>query len=1207
MEMLPSDKYLASLLGITEEEYLEFKYYVQEEYEKAPAPSVVCGVETIIAVAQLVIGVGLLIAGELLKPKPPTQKSPGQPEQKTVEGKQIVRNTDFAPRYGFDSTQGVTALGATIPVVYAHREAVSGTYYGGVRINMPLLWSQTLSLYGSQMFRGIFLLGEGFGDASNVSADQRVDPDNYAVGSTVLQNFFFTTAINSVAARATIYLSRNGGRLKDSDRVKGRDKNSDPGNSGVNNDVYQIYWNGSTKTDFCASYRPDSQTVFGVYSPIGNGLTHRVNPNIRPGVRSVYQPVDDRMRVECPCDGTQMNMRDKYRCCFVTRSGITNGGTNGIAIGGVDESGSVSTRRLYSFTPDDTITYKLFTTSELMPRNNSDNSANYDDQQIFNAWTGKDNEGNDSEDHGGFAEPYADGDDGEGDNELNYGTEATCEDVSQVIAGKQATWDDSLIEGEKYKIGETIAVCVKRTPERFVSTAERLNDNNNNPIVQEVEAKFTVIEGGRCGVYTQNLLQGYEKNQVLNEAHSGFDVNKIGTDLRIVASGGYNGLDQEPENFVGGHILRYAEAFISSSRPVDAMELSIRSAVGIRTSGLCDFSSADKYEDSDYRFCSKFSTATSEQITSIRTESNTVTAAVERYSFFRVHYKVGKNSWQQFAHFIGVKGETQQNQFNYIRIELPAKSKLRVKLEPVSSFEIRAKFDLDAGPFLPMYVLNSNFIHAGNGDERDPITLTGAGSVKLVFHGEAMELARLPFQFWLGRNLKDLNQTKYDYRWAPGGSNVELYGLPLTDKGNYVDSWGKLAEFFPYTEITSSAESGPEHEVVAVNEIVKNAAVPNYDNMATAGLNIYSSTEFTQLPQFSAFVLGGRKCRLLLDGDSLAVEGCSHLFPDILLDLMTNKRYGAGEYISDEMIDIDSFRTAATYCQGRRYFFDGAIAETTNLRTWAADHANMHMLQFGERDGKFFLQKAFPDNIAIKNNFSAGNIVEDSFEFQYLNPEDRDSIRVSVLYREEDEGIGDNGGRFPITREVLVSETAYTNAGTPIENMDMSAFCTNRQHAIDAAKYMIRARRLTDHIIKFKTTHQAVLTELYPGDYIKVSMDYTAYNAFNNGIVSPDGTVVSTVPLEPGTYEVIGWYTDSEDEPVTMDLVIAEDGTSTQVNLLFTSVEKSTQVRTYLVERITTEEDGAFSVEASHAPTTAAGQLQMTEGFYTNNGWTITP
>ena len=296
----------------------------------------------------------------------------------------------------------------------------------------------------------------------------------------------------------------------------------------------------------------------------------------------------------------------------------------------------------------------------------------------------------------------------------------------------------------------------------------------------------------------------------------------------------------------------------------------------------------------------------------------------------------------------------------------------------------------------------------------------------------------------------------------------------------------------------------------------------------------------------------------------------------------------------------DSAKTTITY-------FDGAIAEPVNLRTWAADTANMMLLQFGERQGKFFLQRAFPDgNVSIADQFSAGNILEGSFNFQYLNPEDRAPIEVSVTYREENEIEASNGARFPVTRELRVEEVGQT--AVELESIDMSGFCTNREHAIDVAKYMILVRRLTDHIIKFKTTHEAALTSLNPGDYIRVGMESTPYGLFNNGVVGLDGTITATQPFEPGSYEVIGWEGQEGVEPAPMTLVVNADGKSDQFGLIFTVPHTVSQVKTYLIERITSEEDGAFSIEASHAQMAADGnQLKMTELFNNPNKWRVKP
>ena len=71
----------------------------------------------------------------------------------------------------------------------------------------------------------------------------------------------------------------------------------------------------------------------------------------------------------------------------------------------------------------------------------------------------------------------------------------------------QSTWDDSLIEGEKYKIGTALAVCYKRDTKRFKSTADRAVNNSNNVDENSVSAEFKVIESGVAGVYSSTVLQ----------------------------------------------------------------------------------------------------------------------------------------------------------------------------------------------------------------------------------------------------------------------------------------------------------------------------------------------------------------------------------------------------------------------------------------------------------------------------------------------------------------------------------------------------------------------------------------------------------------------------------------------------------------------------------------------------------------------------
>ena len=116
--MLPSDRYLAEILGLTEEQYRHFQIEVRKRAAEGPQPAVVAGTLEILAIAQLVIGLGALAASALLKPSvPQAGQAPGQPRQRQETTDPIIRNDRFAPRYGFDSQQDIATLGSIIPIV----------------------------------------------------------------------------------------------------------------------------------------------------------------------------------------------------------------------------------------------------------------------------------------------------------------------------------------------------------------------------------------------------------------------------------------------------------------------------------------------------------------------------------------------------------------------------------------------------------------------------------------------------------------------------------------------------------------------------------------------------------------------------------------------------------------------------------------------------------------------------------------------------------------------------------------------------------------------------------------------------------------------------------------------------------------------------------------------------------------------------------
>ena len=313
--------------------------------------------------------------------------------------------------------------------MYANRETIGGNYYGGIRINMPMLWNQILSLGGGQMLRGVFLLGEG-----TVSS---LDTTGFAIGSNTLQGYVFdTSSATEQGARVTVYASRDGGRITGTDRVLGRTEVNDAGSSG-SSDVFQVYWNGAQRTDFCSSNRPSTQTTFGVYALIGNDFMYKVNPVIRPGVRSQTGPGSGtQITVDCPVDAPQMNQRKKYRVDFSTFSGVYQ----------INSTAGTSPGTTTSVSVGDSVYYALYASSDW--------------STTFNA-------------HGSSDDA------------------AEAKDVASSVAALQKTYDDRLVVGELYKVGSALCICTSRTSEEFVSQADV-----DGGAGQTIVATFTVVEPG---------------------------------------------------------------------------------------------------------------------------------------------------------------------------------------------------------------------------------------------------------------------------------------------------------------------------------------------------------------------------------------------------------------------------------------------------------------------------------------------------------------------------------------------------------------------------------------------------------------------------------------------------------------------------------------------------------------------------------------
>ena len=404
--LLPQDREIMDITGMSEEQY---RWFVKQAiiHSKLRPGEPVAFLNIVIP---LVIGIALSVASSLLAPKPPAQNQNNR-QQRQIGGQNFVSGERFGPTSGFDSVQNVVELGSTIPLVYANRRRFiqpdgSEIYYGGVRVNTNLLWSQLFSVGGGQLLRGIFLISEG--------TIGQPDPMQFAIGNNLLSAFDLE---QSDTSRLSIYFtdgSRPNNRIVDGDFIAGRSPALDLGNLDPANVFAARGRDDLLNSNFVFASTPSNQTTFGVGSFIGNALSYRVNPRIVP------EQNFDTGSPDTTTNRQRSAERKKDKSRFQGRSGI-------ISITKVDGSvPSFDSGDFVKFDEGDTFTYSIF------------NQSDFDGDFRF---------GEEGEDQG----------------------KVDTTDVAQAVASRQNSYDDAIQLGDRYLAGTATAVCIARDDFAFNS------------------------------------------------------------------------------------------------------------------------------------------------------------------------------------------------------------------------------------------------------------------------------------------------------------------------------------------------------------------------------------------------------------------------------------------------------------------------------------------------------------------------------------------------------------------------------------------------------------------------------------------------------------------------------------------------------------------------------------------------------------------
>ena len=411
----------------------------------------------------------------------------------------------------------------------------------------------------------------------------------------------------------------------------------------------------------------------------------------------------------------------------------------------------------------------------------------------------------------------------------------------------------------------------------------------------------------------------------------------------------------------------------------------------------------------------------------------------------------------------------------------------------------------------------------------------------------------------------------------------------VSSDGRVFEDNTQLVDVSHYLELIKSNDNGPEHEVVYVNEFIDNKSLPQYDNMSMIGLSINSSSKIQSIGQLRAWMPAGIRVFKALTLD----EGFTNRFAEIVYYLLTDVTQGIGNTLPAELVDLESLQTTALFQRENKIFFDGVLEDVQNIRSFIYDNAALHLCNFTIKNGRFGLMPAVPyeasgkisTDIPIAQIFTAGNIIADSLQVNYIDAAQRTNFRAIVLWRVTTENdLPTQASAFLNWADLPIGERATTQ-----QTFDLTDFCTNREQALLTARFLMSTRRRVTHTISFKTTPAGLAIE--PGSYIRVITESTSYAASSNGVITDAGTLVSVSTLGDGTYTALV-YNPAASSVIETELTISSGNVtdSSLYGTIFTLLDTQVNKGVYQIDQITIDEDGLANISAVHVPVNVNGR-----------------
>ncbi|MCJ8600983.1 phage tail protein [Klebsiella pneumoniae] len=416
----------------------------------------------------------------------------------------------------------------------------------------------------------------------------------------------------------------------------------------------------------------------------------------------------------------------------------------------------------------------------------------------------------------------------------------------------------------------------------------------------------------------------------------------------------------------------------------------------------------------------------------------------------------------------------------------------------------------------------------------------------------------------------------------------------------------------------------------------------NYPNSALVGLT-FDAEYFTSgsVPSRS-YLVSGMRIRVPAnydtqnntyngdwDGSWQLASSCNPAW--ILLDILTNKRYGLGQYISESAINLGMLYQIARYCdqevsdgfggKERRFAINTVISRRAEAYSVLNDIASAFRAMLFWAGGMIGLSQDRPAEPVML--ISQANIIGE-FEYKGSARKDRPTVAL-VTYNDKTDNYKQN---------IEYVEDAAGIERYGIRETEVVAFgCTSRGQAYRLGLWLLYTARMESDLITFTTGPDMAL--VLPGDLLKIQDRYRAGRRASGRIagktansirldaptdvpagsfvtiMSATGELIDRDVLESGTVEVVTFTQplSAQEMPADLGLWVITSPDLTPVLGRVVSVSQGKEVGTFDVScvqhnpsKFAAVDDGAALLPVSNTildPTySTPSNLTVNEGTY---------